>query len=52
MPGDERRRKGVAARERITSQFTLDLAIERYFRLYAAAIRSRKTQGVPREAGA
>ncbi len=33
---DERARKGALARARIMSQFALDLAVDRYFRLYSA----------------
>ena len=37
MPSDERRKKGLMARDRIASQFSLGLALDRYFKLYAVA---------------
>jgi glycosyltransferase involved in cell wall biosynthesis len=37
MSGDDRRKKGLLARDRIASQFSLGLALDRYFKLYAAA---------------
>jgi glycosyltransferase involved in cell wall biosynthesis len=42
LPREQRRQRGALARERILSQFTLDLAIDRYFQLYAATPRIRK----------
>jgi glycosyltransferase involved in cell wall biosynthesis len=43
LPKDERSRRGVLARERILSHFALDLAIDRYFQLYAATIRANES---------
>jgi glycosyltransferase involved in cell wall biosynthesis len=42
LPSEQRRQRGALARERIMSQFALDLAIDRYFQLYAATRRFRQ----------
>ena len=48
LPKDERSRKGALARDRILSNFALDLAADRYFQLYSTSdlvVRSRGVSG-------
>ena len=45
LPSDERRRKGALARERISSRFSLALAVERYFKLYTEDVGSYQPRG-------
>jgi glycosyltransferase involved in cell wall biosynthesis len=50
LPKDERLRRGALARDRILSNFALDLATDRYFQLYSASdLVSRSAAGVSGE---